>query len=152
VLQAEGFIRGYAEVEFKGGQKELEIELKYHDGHPVIRELKRVSTPGRRVYAGAKELRPGLRTKTGLMLGLGEEPDEVRTVLRDLRAVACDVLTLGQYLQPSTHELPVARYVPPEEFDALGEEARAMGFAYVESGPLVRSSYHAWRHTGAAEG
>jgi len=72
-------------------------------------------------------------------------------VLRDLRAVACDVLTLGQYLQPSKHELPVARYVPPEEFAALGEEARAMGFAYVESGPLVRSSYHAWRHTGAPE-
>ena len=76
VLQAEGFIRGYAEVEFKGGQKELEIELKYHDGRPVIRELKRVSTPGRRVYAGAKELRPH---RQGLGLSIVSTPQGVMT-------------------------------------------------------------------------
>ena len=76
VLQAEGFIRGYAEVEFKGGKKELEIELKYHDGRPVIRELKRVSTPGRRVYAGAKELRPH---RQGLGLSIVSTPQGVMT-------------------------------------------------------------------------
>jgi lipoic acid synthetase len=80
------------------------------------------------------------------MLGLGETRDEVVQVLGDLRAVSCDVLTLGQYLRPSTHQLPVERYVTPAEFDELGAEARRMGFAYVESGPLVRSSYHAWQH------
>ena len=76
VLQAEGFIRGYAEVEFKGGLKELEIELKYHDGNPVIRELKRVSTPGRRVYAGAKELRPH---RQGLGVSIVSTPQGVMT-------------------------------------------------------------------------
>jgi small subunit ribosomal protein S8 len=76
VLQAEGFIRGYAEVEFKNGLKELEIELKYHEGRPVIRELKRVSTPGRRVYAGAKELRPH---RQGLGLSIVSTPQGVMT-------------------------------------------------------------------------
>ncbi len=82
-------------------------------------------------------------TKSGLMLGLGEERHEVEEVLRDLRAHDCDMLTLGQYLQPSRHHLPVARYWEPAEFDALGEYARALGFSSVASGPLVRSSYHA---------
>jgi len=82
-------------------------------------------------------------TKSGLMLGLGEELDEVRQALRDLRAVGCDVLTLGQYLQPTLRHLPVISYVPPSTFDGLGAEARALGFAHVASGPLVRSSYHA---------
>jgi len=81
------------------------------------------------------------------MLGLGERRDELRAVFRDLRTAGCDVLTLGQYLRPSADELPVERYVPPQEFTEIGEEARALGFAYVESGPLVRSSYHAWRHS-----
>lgn len=97
---------------------------------------------------GAKQRRPSLRTKTGLMLGLGEERDEILAVLCDLRDVGCDVLTLGQYLRPSSAQLPVARYLPPEEFAEIGEAARGLGFAYVESGPLVRSSYHAWRHHG----
>jgi lipoic acid synthetase len=100
------------------------------------------------LLARAKEIRPSLRTKTGLMLGLGEERAELLEVLCDLRNAGCDVLTLGQYLRPSADQLPVVRYLPPEEFDAIGAEARAMGFAYVESGPLVRSSYHAWRHHG----
>jgi len=98
------------------------------------------------ILRAAKALRPGLRTKTGLMLGLGETREEVHAVLADVRATGCEVLTLGQYLRPSMEELPVERYVTPEEFAMLGDEARAMGFAYVESGPLVRSSYHAWQH------
>ena len=84
-------------------------------------------------------------TKSGLMLGLGETLDEIDAVLRDLRGVGCDVLTVGQYLRPSRKHLPVERFVPPAEFDALAERARAMGFRHVESGPLVRSSYHAER-------
>ena len=98
------------------------------------------------ILRAAKRLRPDLRTKTGLRLGLGETRDEVLAVLRDVRATGCDVLTLGQYLRPSMEELPVERYVTPAEFAELGGEARRMGFAYVESGPLVRSSYHAWQH------
>jgi lipoic acid synthetase len=82
-------------------------------------------------------------TKSGLMLGLGEEIDEVRAVLTDLRAHGCDMLTLGQYLQPSRAHLPVARFVHPDEFAELGDHARALGFANVASAPMVRSSYHA---------
>ena len=82
-------------------------------------------------------------TKSGLMLGLGETNEEVLEVLRDLRAHDVDMLTLGQYLQPSLNHLPVDRFVPPAEFDELGEAAKAMGFKHVASGPLVRSSYHA---------
>jgi lipoic acid synthetase len=87
-----------------------------------------------------------LLTKAGIMLGLGEEPSEIEGVLRDLRAVGCDILTLGQYLRPSRDHLPVERYVTPAEFAELKTEAMAMGFRHVESGPLVRSSYHAWEH------
>jgi lipoic acid synthetase len=87
-----------------------------------------------------------LLTKAGIMLGLGEETLEIESVLRDLRAVGCDILTLGQYLRPSRDHLPVERYVTPAEFAELKAEAMAMGFRHVESGPLVRSSYHAWEH------
>lgn len=88
---------------------------------------------------------PQVPTKSGLMLGLGETRDEVLEVLRDLRAHGCQMLTLGQYLAPSRHHLPVERYWTPEEFDELGSAARDLGFANVASGPLVRSSYHADR-------
>ncbi|MBU2784954.1 MAG: lipoyl synthase [Acidithiobacillus ferriphilus] len=84
-------------------------------------------------------------TKSGLMLGLGEELDEIRAVMQDLRQAGCELLTLGQYLAPSRHHLPVARFVPPEEFQQLQQEGMAMGFRHVASGPLVRSSYHAER-------
>ena len=90
-----------------------------------------------------KALVPGVPTKSGLMLGLGERREEVLAVLADLRAHDCEMLTMGQYLSPSRHHLPVERYWEPAEFDALGEEARALGFTNVASGPLVRSSYHA---------
>ncbi|MBN6739731.1 lipoyl synthase [Acidithiobacillus sp. MC6.1] len=86
-----------------------------------------------------------ISTKSGLMLGLGEELDEIRTVMQDLRQAGCELLTLGQYLAPSRHHLPVARFVPPEEFQQLQQEGMAMGFRHVASGPLVRSSYHAER-------
>ncbi len=86
---------------------------------------------------------PGIVTKSGLMLGLGEEEQEIRDVLADLRQHRVDMVTLGQYLQPGKHHLPVERYVHPSEFNALGELAKAMGFSSVASGPLVRSSYHA---------
>ena len=84
-----------------------------------------------------------MRTKSGLMLGLGETTEEMFETLADLRAVGCDFLTLGQYLQPSPAHLPVVRYLPPEEFDELGRLARTLGFLEVASGPFVRSSYHA---------
>jgi len=82
-------------------------------------------------------------TKSGLMLGLGEEPEEIRQVMFDLREHGSDMITLGQYLQPSRHHLPVARFVHPDEFDALREHGYTLGFSHVASGPMVRSSYHA---------
>ena len=94
----------------------------------------------------ARATRPDLLTKAGLMLGLGEEIDEVLTVLRDLRAAGCDIITLGQYLRPTAKHLPVERYLDPSEFEDLGRQALSLGFRHVESGPLVRSSYHAWSH------
>ncbi|MEJ2639292.1 MAG: lipoyl synthase [Desulfosarcinaceae bacterium] len=85
----------------------------------------------------------GIPAKSGLMLGLGETRTEVEATLADIHATGCRILTLGQYLQPTKAHLPVARYVPPEEFEALGERAKEMGFVQVASGPFVRSSYHA---------
>jgi len=85
----------------------------------------------------------GLVTKSGLILGMGETVDEVRAALRDLRAVGVDIVTLGQYLRPTARHLPIARWWTPAEFDAIRADAEAMGFAHVEAGPLVRSSYHA---------
>jgi len=95
------------------------------------------------VLAHAKRMRPATPTKSGLMLGLGETPDEVIQVMRDLRAHHVDILTLGQYLRPSPKHLPIVRYVTPAEFVEFRRAGEAMGFAHVESGPLVRSSYHA---------
>ena len=86
------------------------------------------------------------RTKSGIMLGLGETEEEVMESLRDLREARVDVVTLGQYLQPTPKHLPVQRFVEPDEFDRLGEAAKSMGFIHVESSPLVRSSYHAEKH------
>jgi lipoic acid synthetase len=85
----------------------------------------------------------GMTTKSGLIVGMGETTDEAREVMRDLRSVECDIMTIGQYLQPTKEHLPVARFYHPDEFAALKEEGLALGFRHVESGPLVRSSYHA---------
>ena len=93
------------------------------------------------LLARIKDFEAGIRTKSGLMLGLGETPEEITAALHDLRQAGVDHLTLGQYLAPSPHHFPIARYVTPEEFDQLGQMAANLGFEYVQSGPLVRSSY-----------
>ncbi len=95
------------------------------------------------VLAHAKRVAPATPTKSGLMLGLGEKAEEVLEVMRDLRASNVDILTLGQYLRPSPKHLPIVRYVAPEEFDEFRRAGQEMGYAHVEAGPLVRSSYHA---------
>jgi len=95
------------------------------------------------LLARVKRLAPGMLTKSSLMLGLGETPEEVRAAMRDLRAADVDFLTFGQYLAPSRRHLPVEEYVTPERFDAWREEGEQLGFRYVASGPLVRSSYRA---------
>ena len=102
------------------------------------------------LLAAARQLAPAIPTKSGLMLGLGESEAEVVQTLRDLRAVDCQRLTLGQYLRPSLAHIPVARYWSPKEFERLGAIARELGFRQVRSGPLVRSSYHA--HAEASSG
>lgn len=129
------------------------IDIFNHNTESVPRLYKRVRPGAKyerslRVLEKVKEVQSNLKTKTGLMLGLGETYAELLTVFGDLRAVDCNILTLGQYLQPSKKQLPVERYVHPDEFETLREEALGLGFRHVESGPLVRSSYHAWKHVG----
>jgi lipoic acid synthetase len=102
------------------------------------------------IFRTAKRLAPHIPTKTGIILGMGETLEEVELVMRDLRAVDVDILTLGQYLRPSESHIPIDRYVTPEEFRRMYEIGMAMGFKHVESGPLVRSSYHAWEQVQAA--
>ena len=123
-------------------------EVFNHNMETVPRLYKKVR--GRADYqrsldllAHVKRRSPGTLTKSGLMLGLGETTEELLDVLADLRAVRCDNLTLGQYLAPTLKHIPVARYVPPAEFDTLAALARSLGFAKVVAGPFVRSSYHA---------
>jgi lipoic acid synthetase len=98
----------------------------------------------------AKQAHPEIPTKTGLMLGLGEEKQEVLATLQDLAAQGTDILTLGQYLQPTREHLPIVRYVRPDEFAEFKVRGEAMGFRHVEAGPLVRSSYHAFEQTESA--
>jgi lipoyl synthase len=107
--------------------REVRVQASYARSYAVLRHAKQ----------------RGAITKTGLMLGLGESREEISQVLRETREIGVDILTLGQYLRPSRQHLEVARYVPPEEFASLAQEARGLGFPHVESGPLVRSSYHA---------
>jgi len=130
---------------------EAPIDVFNHNLETVPRLYPRVRAGARYgrslgVLREAKAVRAGFLTKAGLMLGLGEQETELLSVFTDLRAVDCDVLTLGQYLRPSQDHLPVERYVHPDEFTALRERALALGFRHVEAGPLVRSSYHAWTH------
>jgi len=141
--------------DFKGNLGNLSriIEAKpdvlNHNTETVPRLYKRVRPQGRYQWSLdvlAESKQRGMRTKTGIMLGLGETPDEVMAVMNDLSAVGVDVLTLGQYLQPTKNHLPVDRFVHPDEFKRYEVEGLAMGFDIVESGPLVRSSYHAERH------
>jgi lipoic acid synthetase len=138
--------------DFKGETRDVDTVLAArpdvfaHNLETVPRLSRQVRVQARydRSYAVLAHARKmGAIVKTGLMLGLGEELDEVREVLRQLRDLGCDIVTLGQYLRPSLKHLAVARYVHPDEFAALKAEADAMGFRHVEAGPLVRSSYHA---------
>jgi lipoic acid synthetase len=127
------------------------IDVFNHNVETVPRLYRRARPGGQYARAlallrAAKCRRPALLTKTGLMLGLGEAREEVERVLADLVDVGCDIVTLGQYLQPSRRHLPVERYVPPAEFEEVRNLALGLGFRHVESGPLVRSSYHAWTH------
>ncbi len=116
--------------------RQVRIQAKYWRSMEVIRTLK----------AG------GMRTKSGIMLGLGEEKEEVVQTLKDLAANGCDVVTIGQYLQPTKKHLPVHRFVHPDEFAELREIGYGLGLDYVESGPLVRSSYHSEKHVIAGYG
>lgn len=110
--------------------KEVRIQAKYNRSLEVLRRLKQ----------------GGMRTKSGLMLGLGETEEEVLETMDDLRSVGVDILTLGQYLQPTPKHLPVANFITPEKFQEYKEIGLKMGYRFVESAPLVRSSYHAERH------
>ena len=127
---------------------EAKPDVFNHNTETVPRFYKKVR--GRADYqrsldllARVKRQAPHIRTKTGLMLGLGETRAELLDVLADIRDVRCDILTLGQYLTPTLKHIPVARYLPPAEFDELAVLARSLGFKQVSSGPFVRSSYHA---------
>ncbi|MGV9012500.1 MAG: lipoyl synthase, partial [Flavobacteriales bacterium] len=110
--------------------KEVRVQAKYDRSLEVL-------------FRAKKE---GLRTKSGIMLGLGETEKEVLETLDDLRSVDCDVATIGQYLQPSKEHLPIIEFVHPDRFEFFNEEGLKRGFRFVESGPLVRSSYHAEKH------
>jgi lipoic acid synthetase len=113
---------------------------------PRLYEIARAGANYRRsldLLASAKQIAPGIPTKSGLMLGMGETMEEILTVMADLQQTGCSMLTLGQYLQPTRHHLPVIRYVEPSEFATLHAAGVQLGFAHVEAGPLVRSSYHA---------
>jgi lipoyl synthase len=110
---------------------------------PEVRDRRATFDQSLAVLRHAKDRAPHILTKTSLMLGLGETQDEVLEAMSEARAEGVDILTLGQYLRPSTWHLPVQAYIPPEQFDRLADKARSMGYAYVASGPLVRSSYRA---------
>jgi lipoic acid synthetase len=134
---------------------EARPEIYNHNTETVPRLYKRARPGGRyervmSIFRLVKRLAPDIPTKTGIMLGLGETVEEVLQVMRELRQVDVDILTLGQYLRPSNDHLPMDRYYTPEEFATLRVEGLAMGFRHVESGPLVRSSYHAWEQVQAA--
>jgi lipoic acid synthetase len=102
--------------------------------------------------AHARKAEHPFLTKSGLMVGLGETKGELMETFRDIAETGCDILTVGQYLAPTPKHIPIEKYYSPDEFAGLKSEALAMGFRYVEAGPLVRSSYHAGRHTQGAEG
>jgi lipoic acid synthetase len=120
-------------------------------GSRYDRSLALLAEAARRRDEGAAGKYAG-RVKTGIMVGLGETPDEVRSTIRDIRGAGVEILTIGQYLQPTPKHLAVDRWVHPDEFAAYREHALALGFAHCEAGPLVRSSYHAHEHVAAAPG
>lgn len=146
--------------DFQGSERALETVLKarpdvINHNLETIPRLYATVRPGAdyqrslSLLRRAREYAPGIPTKSGLMLGLGESGEEVREVMGGLLSVGCRILTLGQYLQPSKNHLPVVRFVSPEEFACWREAGMGMGFQEVASGPLVRSSYHAGEIYGA---
>ncbi|MGE3840406.1 MAG: lipoyl synthase [Vicinamibacterales bacterium] len=129
-------------------------DILNHNTETVPRLYRRARSGGRyertlELLKRARQYAPLIPTKSGLMVGLGEEWQELADVLRDLRGVGVEILTIGQYLRPTEQHLPMARYYHPDEFKALGDLARDLGFGHVESGPLVRSSYHAHEQADA---
>jgi lipoic acid synthetase len=148
--------------DFKGNREALQVVIDArpsifnHNVETIARLYRRVRPQAiyqrsLDVLAWAKEMRPEMPTKSGFMLGLGEERDEIIKLLEDLRAHKVDIVTIGQYLRPSFDHLPIERYVTPDEFRDYARIGKAMGFRHVESGPLVRSSYHAWDQAKAAD-
>jgi len=147
--------------DFKGNPDALRIvvaarpDILNHNLETIAR-LYRIARPGGRypraleLLERAKELNPDLLTKSGIICGLGEDWDELLVAMRDLRAAQVDILTIGQYLRPSDQHLPIARWYTPDEFAELKRYGMGLGFRHVESGPLVRSSYHAWEQVEAA--
>ena len=132
-----------------------EPDIYNHNTETVPRLYKKCRPGGRYervmdIFTTAKRLAPHIPTKTGIILGMGETNEEVVAVMKDLRAVDVDILTLGQYLRPSDGHIALDRYVTPEEFRRFYEIGMELGFRHVESGPLVRSSYHAWEQVQAA--
>ena len=146
------------------GKREL-VESILKDGYvhvlnhniETVPRLYRTVRPGAKfqrsldILRWAKEIHPEVKTKCGIMVGLGERRDEVIEVMDKLREIDVNIMTIGQYLQPSQKQLPVKRFVTPEEFEDYKEEGMRRGFSFVESGTFVRSSYHAWKHTEEAE-
>jgi lipoic acid synthetase len=146
--------------DFKGSHKALKIvmdarpEILNHNVETVSRLFKNVQPQDNYAWAqatlsNAKQLDPEVLTKSGIMLGLGETMDEVKETMQDLRSWGVDIITIGQYLQPSKKHLPIKRYYTLEEFEALKAFGEEIGFKWVESGPLVRSSYHAEKQVRA---
>lgn len=148
--------------DFKGNPEALRIvvdarpDILNHNLETIAR-LYRIARPGGRYTRAlelldrAKDLNPESLTKSGIICGLGEDWDELLVAMRDLRAARVDILTIGQYLRPSDEHLPIARWYTPDEFAELKRYGTTLGFRHVESGPLVRSSYHAWEQVEAAK-
>jgi lipoyl synthase len=134
---------------------EARPDIYNHNTETVPRLYKKCRPGGRyprvmEIFRTAKQIAPDIPTKSGMILGMGETTEEITQVMRDLRDVDVDILTLGQYLRPSDSHIEVDRYVTPAQFRELYDIGMAMGFRHVESAPLVRSSYHAWEQVQAA--
>jgi lipoic acid synthetase len=147
--------------DFQGSEESIRTVLEaspeiYNHNTETVPRLYKKARPGGRynrvmeIFRTAKRIAPEIPTKTGIILGMGETNEEVIEVMKDLRSVDVDILTLGQYLRPSENHIALDRYVTPEEFRDLYEVGMSLGFRHVESGPLVRSSYHAWEQVQAA--
>jgi lipoyl synthase len=147
--------------DFQGNEAAIQAVLAarpdvYNHNTETVPRLYKRARPGGRyprvldLFRFAKRVAPSIPTKSGIILGMGETIEEVIDVMRDLRSVDVDILTLGQYLRPSADHIPLDRYYTPDEFRHLREVGLAQGFRHVESGPLVRSSYHAWEQVQSA--